>query len=32
MQDRARLLNGTLEINSKPGKGTQITLEIPWMD
>jgi signal transduction histidine kinase len=32
MHDRARLLNGTLEINSKPGKGTQITLVIPWMD
>ena len=32
MHDRARLLNGELEINSKPGKGTQITLEIPWMD
>lgn len=32
MRDRARLLNGALEIDSKPGKGTQITLEIPWKD
>ncbi len=32
MRDRARLLNGALEIVSKPGKGTQITLEIPWKD
>ena len=32
MRDRARLLNGSLEINSKPGKGTQIVLEIPWKD
>jgi signal transduction histidine kinase len=32
MRDRARLLNGTLEIDSKPGKGTTVTLEIPWTD
>lgn len=32
MRDRARLLNGTLEIDTKPGKGTTITLEIPWED
>lgn len=32
MRDRARLLNGTLEIDSKIGKGTQITLKIPWED
>jgi signal transduction histidine kinase len=32
MRDRARLLNGTLEIDSKVGKGTSITLEIPWID
>jgi len=29
MRDRAHLLNGTLEIDTKPGKGTVITLEIP---
>lgn len=29
MHDRAHLLNGTLEIDTKPGKGTVITLEIP---
>lgn len=32
MRDRARLLNGTLEIDAKPGKGTEIRLEIPWED
>lgn len=32
MRDRARLLNGALEINSVAGKGTTVTLEIPWMD
>jgi signal transduction histidine kinase len=32
MRDRARLLNGTLEIETKPGKGTTVTLEIPWED
>jgi len=32
MRDRARLLNGALEINSQPGKGTQVVLEIPWKD
>ena len=32
MRDRARLLNGALEIDSKPGKGTTLTLEVPWMD
>ncbi|KAF0108062.1 MAG: two-component sensor histidine kinase [Anaerolineaceae bacterium] len=32
MRDRARLLNSRLEINAKPGQGSQITLEIPWMD
>jgi signal transduction histidine kinase len=30
MQDRARLLNGALEIDTKSGKGTTINLEIPW--
>lgn len=32
MRDRARLLNGTLEIDPVIGKGTSITLKIPWMD
>ncbi|MBI3153666.1 MAG: hypothetical protein HYZ21_16155 [Chloroflexi bacterium] len=32
MRDRARLLNGSLETETKPGKGTTITLEIPWVD
>jgi signal transduction histidine kinase len=32
MRDRARLLNGTLEIDTKPGKGTTVILEIPWED
>jgi signal transduction histidine kinase len=32
MHDRTRLLNGTLEIDTKPGKGTVIMLEIPWED
>ncbi len=32
MRDRARLLGGSLEIQSKKGGGTQVTLDIPWMD
>lgn len=32
MRDRARLLNGSFEVDSKPGRGTTITLQIPWMD
>ena len=32
MLDRARLLNGRLDIDSKLGRGTSITLKIPWMD
>jgi signal transduction histidine kinase len=32
MRDRARLLNGALEIDAKPGKGTEVRLEIPWED
>jgi signal transduction histidine kinase len=32
MLDRARLLNGTLGVDTKPGKGTTVTLEIPWED
>jgi signal transduction histidine kinase len=29
MAERARLFNGTLDINSTPGKGTRITLSMP---
>jgi two-component system sensor histidine kinase UhpB len=29
MHDRARLLGGTLTIDSKPGKGTTIRLDVP---
>jgi signal transduction histidine kinase len=32
MRDRARLLNGHLEFSNSNGKGTTITLDIPWID
>ena len=32
MRDRARLLNGQLNITGTKGKGTVVSLEIPWMD
>ena len=32
MRDRARLLNGDLHFSEPSGKGTTITLEIPWVD
>jgi signal transduction histidine kinase len=32
IHDRARLLGGTVEINSLTGKGTSIQLEVPWRD
>lgn len=30
MQDRARLLDGSLQVDSKPGVGTKIVLSAPW--
>ena len=30
MHERARLLNGKLQIKSAPGKGTEITVRLPW--
>jgi len=30
MQERARLLNGTLEWHSTPGEGTRIMVRLPW--
>jgi two-component system sensor histidine kinase UhpB len=32
MRDRSRLLNGELTFSEPSGKGTTITLEIPWVD
>ncbi len=32
MRDRARLLNGHLEFSNPNGKGTTISLEVPWVD
>jgi signal transduction histidine kinase len=29
MQERARLLGGSLEVESEPGKGTRVTVEAP---
>jgi two-component system sensor histidine kinase DegS len=29
MKERAELLNGTLDITSRPGEGTQVTLNLP---
>jgi len=31
MEERARLLNGRLEIRSQPGRGTTVVLEVPWV-
>ena len=30
MRDRARLLGGALQIDSAPGRGTRVVLEVPW--
>ncbi|WP_376789269.1 sensor histidine kinase [Thermoflexus sp.] len=31
MEERAHLLNGHLEIQSQPGAGTTVILEVPWL-
>ena len=31
MEERAHLLNGRLEIQSQPGMGTTVILEVPWL-
>jgi signal transduction histidine kinase len=30
MHDRARLLGGNIDIHTVNGKGTKVSLEIPW--
>ncbi|MCL4302878.1 MAG: sensor histidine kinase [Anaerolineae bacterium] len=30
MQDRARILGGDMSLESRPGQGTIITIEVPW--
>lgn len=30
MTERARLLGGTLRVESRPGEGTRVRLEVPW--
>ncbi|OGO02018.1 MAG: hypothetical protein A2Y90_05860 [Chloroflexi bacterium RBG_13_52_12] len=30
MHERARLLNGSLQIKSAPGRGTEISVQLPW--
>ncbi len=32
MRDRARLLNGRIDLASSPGKGTRVELDVPWRD
>lgn len=32
MRDRSRLLNGEMHFSEPSGKGTTVTLEIPWVD
>lgn len=32
MRDRARLLGGSLQVEGRPGKGTTVILEVPWVD
>lgn len=31
MYERARLLNGSLQITSEPGKGTKLVVRLPWL-
>ncbi|MBI1881592.1 MAG: hypothetical protein HYR94_25710 [Chloroflexi bacterium] len=30
MQERARMLGGDMSLDSRPGQGTTVTVEIPW--
>jgi signal transduction histidine kinase len=32
MRDRARLLGGRLEVSGTAGKGTTVSLDIPWQE
>jgi two-component system, NarL family, sensor histidine kinase DegS len=32
MQERAKLLNGTMQIKSAMGRGTEVTVTLPWPD
>ena len=32
MTERARMLGGKLEIQSRPGHGTQLTVQLPFAD
>jgi len=30
MRDRARMLGGDMVLDTKPGHGTTVTVEVPW--
>jgi signal transduction histidine kinase len=32
MRDRARMLDGKLDLQGRRGQGTKVTVEIPWSD